>query len=200
MSDEAVPREGASALAARFTQRVLSDPRGTLQDAGAYLRARMDLASCSRLGARPRLYGRCDVYGGEGIEIGDRLHMVGRLVRCELATHAGGKLQIDERVFINYGTAISAHTRVQIGAGCAIGQYALILDCDFHTPGLADEGHGEPKPIVIEENVWLAARVTVLKGVTIGRGTVVAAGSVVSRSLPAGVIAGGMPAKVIRPI
>jgi acetyltransferase-like isoleucine patch superfamily enzyme len=200
MTDEAEASGGYRELATKLAARMLADPRGTLLDSGAFLRARIDLARCHRLGIKPRLYGRCWVEGGEGIEIGDRLHMIGRTVRCEIATHEGGKLLIGEKVFINYGTSISAHKLVQIGSGCAIGQYAIILDCDFHTPGLLDEGHGTPRPIVVEENVWLGARVTVLKGVTIGRGTVVAAGSVVTSSLPAGVLAGGVPAKVIKPL
>lgn len=198
-NDDAL-QEGAQGLAAKLLKRVLEDPRGTILDAGAYARARYYLSSVSRLGIRPRLYGRCAVEGGENIEIGDRLHMIGRTVRCELSTHHGGRLLIGEKVFINYGTNISAHQLVQIGAGCAIGQYAIMMDCDFHTPGLADEGHGTPKPIVLEENVWLGARVVVLKGVTIGSGTVVAAGSVVNKSLPPRVIAGGVPARVIRPV
>jgi acetyltransferase-like isoleucine patch superfamily enzyme len=200
MNDQGDAPAGAKEQAVRLLQRAMADPRGSLLNAGAFLRARVDLASCSRLGVRPRLYGRCWVEGGDRIEIGDRLHMIGRTVRCEIATHDGGRLLIGDKVFINYGTSISAHNLVQIGAGSAIGQYAIILDCDFHTPGLLDDGHGTPAPIVIEENVWLGARVTVLKGVTIGRGSVVAAGSVVNKSLPAGVIAGGVPAKVIRPI
>ena len=53
-------------------------------------------------------------------------------------------------------------------------------------------------PVVIEDNVWLGANVTVLKGVRIGRDSVVAAGSVVTRDLPAGVLAAGVPAKVIK--
>jgi acetyltransferase-like isoleucine patch superfamily enzyme len=192
--------EGPAGLATKLLKRALEDPRGTLLDAGAYARARYYLSGVARLGARPRLYGRCSVEGGGGIEIGDRLHMIGRIVRCDLSTHEGGKLLIGERVFINYGSSISAHALVQIGNGCAIGQYALMMDCDFHTPGLVDEGHGTPKPIVIGDNVWLGARVTVLKGVTIGNGTVVAAGSVVTTSLPEKVIAAGVPARVIRPV
>jgi acetyltransferase-like isoleucine patch superfamily enzyme len=59
-------------------------------------------------------------------------------------------------------------------------------------------GHGPSLPVVLEQGVWLGARVTVLKGVTIGRSSVVAAGSVVTRDIPPGVLAGGMPAKVLR--
>lgn len=53
-------------------------------------------------------------------------------------------------------------------------------------------------PVVIEDDVWFGANVTILKGVTIGRGSVVAAGSVVTKScLPYSII-GGVPAKIIK--
>ena len=52
--------------------------------------------------------------------------------------------------------------------------------------------------MVLGRNVWLGARVIVLPGVTIGDNTVVGAGSVVARNLPAGVLAAGVPARVVR--
>lgn len=54
------------------------------------------------------------------------------------------------------------------------------------------------KPVVIEDDVWIGANVTILKGITIGRGSVVAAGAVVTRSCPPYSIIGGVPAKLIR--
>jgi hypothetical protein len=54
--------------------------------------------------------------------------------------------------------------------------------------------------VTIKKGVWLGVNVTVLKGVSIGENTLVAAGSVVTRSLPPNVVAGGVPAKVIRNI
>ena len=54
------------------------------------------------------------------------------------------------------------------------------------------------QPVVIEEEVWCGANVTILKGVTIGRGSVVAAGAVVTKSCPPYSIIGGVPAKVLR--
>lgn len=53
-------------------------------------------------------------------------------------------------------------------------------------------------PVVIEDDVWCGANVTILKGVTIGRGSVVAAGAVVTRSFPPYSIIGGVPAKLIK--
>ena len=55
-----------------------------------------------------------------------------------------------------------------------------------------------PAAVVIEDDVWLGLNVVVLKGVTIGRGSVIGANSLVTRSIPAGVVAAGSPAKVIR--
>ena len=56
------------------------------------------------------------------------------------------------------------------------------------------------KPITIGDNCWLAGNVTVCGGVTIGNGCVIGAGSVVTRDIPDGVLAAGVPCKVIRPI
>jgi maltose O-acetyltransferase len=123
--------------------------------------------------------------------------MIGGTVRCEFTSHAGGRIEIGNQVFMNYGTSISAHTLVRIGDRCQIGQYAILLDCDYHNPQ-HDGGHGASAPIVLEDGVWLAARVTVLNGVTIGRGSIIAAGGVVTRDVPPGVIAGGVPARVLR--
>jgi maltose O-acetyltransferase len=123
--------------------------------------------------------------------------MMGQTVRCELTTHAGGRIEIGDRVFINYGTSISAHSLVRIGDRCQIGQYTILLDCDYHNPQ-HDGGHGSSAPIVLEDSVWLAARTTVLNGVTIGRGSIIAAGAVVTKDVPPGVIAGGVPAQILR--
>lgn len=56
---------------------------------------------------------------------------------------------------------------------------------------------GDDADIIIEDDVWVGANVTILKGVTIGRGSVLAAGAVVTKSTPPYSIAGGVPARVI---
>ncbi|MBR4967709.1 MAG: acyltransferase [Bacteroidaceae bacterium] len=60
------------------------------------------------------------------------------------------------------------------------------------------KGPEEDLPVVIEDDVWVGANVTILKGVTIGRGSVIAAGAVVNKSTPPYSISGGIPAKTIR--
>ena len=92
--------------------------------------------------------------------------------------------------------------RIAIGDGCQIGDLVTILDADFHeiNPETRNKSEGISNPVEIGSNVWLGSRVMVLKGVSIGDNSVIAAGSVVSKSIPANVIAGGIPARVMRSI
>jgi acetyltransferase-like isoleucine patch superfamily enzyme len=95
------------------------------------------------------------------------------------------------------GTVISCAMRITIGRNVRFGANTLINDTDWHTD---DPRAGQDAPINIGDNVWLGVNVTVLKGVTIGEGTLVGAGSLVTKSLPPGVVAAGVPARVIRRI
>ena len=74
-----------------------------------------------------------------------------------------------------------------------------IIDC-VGTPMFLykKKGPEEDLPVVIEDDVWVGANVTILKGVTIGRGSVIAAGGVINKSTPPYSISGGVPAKTIR--
>lgn len=68
------------------------------------------------------------------------------------------------------------------------------VNCRTHVQAASDA------PVTVKKGIWLGVNVTVVKGVTIGKNTLVAAGSMVTRSLPANVVAGGIPAKVLREI
>lgn len=63
---------------------------------------------------------------------------------------------------------------------------------------IVDKAHDYDQDVVIEEDVWAGANVTILKGVTIGRGCIIAAGAVVTKDMPPYSIVGGVPAKVIK--
>jgi acetyltransferase-like isoleucine patch superfamily enzyme len=118
-----------------------------------------------------------------------------------------GTVEIGRDVFINRGGYIAAHEAVHIGDGCLFGEYVTLHD-DDHVFGPSDEKDWESLPpgkrglatgpITIGRNVWLGAKVTITKNVTIGEGSVVAANSVVTRDLPAFCLAAGSPARVIR--
>ena len=112
----------------------------------------------------------------------------------------------ESNIFIGKATALSnnvtvmARKSVRIGANCLIGDCVQIVDSDFHgiSPTKRHSTSGESEEVVIGENVWLGSRVIVLKGANIGDGSIIGAGSVVVGEIPSGVIAGGVPAKVIR--
>lgn len=75
----------------------------------------------------------------------------------------------------------------------ARGTWIFTIEHDPHSDYHATK-HGD---VVIEEDVWVASRVTILPGVRIGRGSVIACGAVVTKDIPPMSIAGGIPAKVI---
>lgn len=102
---------------------------------------------------------------------------------------------------INYNCVILDTSPVHIGAGAFIAP-GVCLACAGHAldPDQRAEGIGTSRPITLEENVWIGANAVVCGGVTIGKGSVIGAGSVVNRDIPAGVVAAGVPCKVIRPI
>lgn len=96
--------------------------------------------------------------------------------------------------------AVAEHTSITIGRRVLVGTSVEIYDSDFHGLRVEDRGRSEPdwaRPVVIEDDVFIGANVRILKGVTIGQGSVVANGSVVVSSVPPGVVAAGVPARVI---
>ena len=91
-------------------------------------------------------------------------------------------------------------THIRIGKGCMFSDQVGLRTGDMHSIlDVKDKARINPaSSIEIEPGVWLCRGVTVLKGCTIGAGTVVGGYSIVTRSLPANVLAAGVPATVIR--
>ncbi len=167
-------------------------------DGRAVLRAQWHFRDAD-LGQRVRVWGRPAVSNFGRMRIADRVRLVSTIATTELVAGKNGVLDIGESAFINYGCSISASLLVKIGPHCNIGTHVIIMDSDFHRiePERRTESP-EPLPIILEENVWLGARVIVMRGVTIGAGSVIGAGSIVTKDIPARSVAVGMPAKVIR--
>lgn len=138
-------------------------------------------------GGRPRpkvfnkggslLVGSCQFYEGVRLEIG-----------------RGAVLKIGHGTYINRNTVVVAEERVEIGRECHISWDVVIMDSDLHPVRGAEMNN---RPVIIEDNVWVGCRCIILKGVTIGKGAIIAAGSVVTKSIPPGAVAGGVPARVL---
>ncbi|HZY78478.1 MAG TPA: acyltransferase [Cyclobacteriaceae bacterium] len=135
--------------------------------------------------------------GNEGEMIfGDEVRVWSVITQAKLFTAKGGKLIVGNNSRIN-GAHIDASTLIEIGSNVRISPYTVIMDSDFHD--IKDHfADGVSKPIKIEDNVWIATRATILKGVTVGKGSVVASGAVVTHDVPPNCVVGGIPAKVIR--
>ena len=114
-------------------------------------------------------------------------------------TDCGKNITIGKRVFINSGCRFQDQGGITIGNDCLIGHNAVFATLNH---GLApDERQNlHPAPIVLGNNVWLGANVTILPGVTIGDNAVIAAGAVMTKDVPENMIAGGVPAKLLRSI
>jgi acetyltransferase-like isoleucine patch superfamily enzyme len=176
-------------------------PGSYWENVEAVLRARWYLRNANYVGARVRVWGQPKIRNGGTIRIGNRTQLISHTWTLELSASSGATLDIGDRVFINYGSTLGATKLIRIGPRCAIGSHAIIIDNDFHTID-PERRYDVPAsaPIIIEENVWLGARVIVLRGVTIGAHSVIGAGSVVTRNIPPRSVAVGLPARVVKSI
>jgi acetyltransferase-like isoleucine patch superfamily enzyme len=114
-------------------------------------------------------------------------------------TDCGKNIHFGNNVFVNSGCRFQDQGGIWIGDNALIVHNAVLATLN-HNPDPQKRGNLFPSRIVIGNDVWLGANVTVLPGVTIGDGAIIAAGAVVTKDVPAGAVAGGVPAKVIKTI
>jgi acetyltransferase-like isoleucine patch superfamily enzyme len=131
---------------------------------------------------------------------GASFHCAGRvaLQRGIRVVVDGGRLTIGNNTNVNgLGTKILCAQAVTIGSDCTFSWDVQVLDNDFHA--MTVDGVRQPSvaPVVIGDRVWVGTRVVILKGVRIGDGAVIAAGAVVTKDVPPGAVAAGVPAKVV---
>lgn len=161
----------------------------------------LNLGKGCRFGGMPiiRRYPGSEIALGDGcVLVSDTRHnVVGVNHPCTFSTHnPHAMLKIGQKCGFS-GTTIGCALKVEIGDRVRCGANTIITDTDWHSDDPRTSG---PRPIVIEDDVWLGVNVTVLKGVRIGRGSIVGAGSVVAKSIPSGVMAAGVPARTRRKI
>jgi acetyltransferase-like isoleucine patch superfamily enzyme len=160
------------------------------------LSAKYYLRNCTRVGALTRTLGKPIINTKGEIIIGDNVALWSIFERTKLLVRRGASLKIGTDCRIN-GAHIGVSNSVIIGNSVRIAPYSLILDNDFHDLQNRRK-EGKNAPIIIGNNVWIATRATILKGVKIGDGAIVATGAVVTKDVPPYCVVAGVPAKVIK--
>jgi len=134
-----------------------------------------------------------------GANLGQKVKVYGRL---HVMFHAN--IAIGDRCTLNDGVTLGGRGGLTIGNDCRISNGACletgyITANEYHVDGETAWRKHFDQPIELGNNVWIGAGAKVLAGVTVGDNAVVAAGAVVTKDVPAGHIAMGIPA-VCRPI
>lgn len=114
---------------------------------------------------------------------------------CCYGTH----IRLGEGTYINFNCNFVDDGQIVIGKRVMFGP-AVTIATVGHPIDPSMREYMYTDPVTIEDDCWIGANVTICPGVTIGRGTTIGAGSVVTRSVPAGVVAVGNPCKVLREI
>jgi Hexapeptide repeat of succinyl-transferase len=142
------------------------------------------------------------------LTVGDDVRMISKYGLNAVGGHApvtlwigpDASLAIGNRAGLSHATIVCLR-KIDIGSDVLIGGGVRIFDSDFHAlPSASAFGRqAATLPVKIEDEAFIGAHATILKGVTIGRGAVIGAGSVVTSSVPAYEVWAGNPARCIRP-
>ncbi len=121
-------------------------------------------------------------------------------LRANAVIQTGGRLVLDGENTVSYGCVLHCAESVHLGYATIMGEYATIADSThFHTTPDDPVVHNVvTAPVEIGRNVFICPKVSVSRGVTVGAWSVIGPGSVVTKDIPAGVFASGIPAAVVR--
>ena len=129
---------------------------------------------------------------------------LGKGVYIEPPFHAnwgGAHCHFGDYVYVNFNVTCVDDTHIYVGENTMLGPNVVLATAGHPIlPELREKGYQYNMPIHIGKNCWLGAGVIVLPGVTIGDHSVIGAGSIVTRDIPANVVAVGNPCRVLRPI
>lgn len=134
----------------------------------------------------------------------EMLGAVGENCYIEPPFHAnwGGKnLFFGNNVYANFNLTVVDDVEIFVGNNVMFAPNVTLTTANHPiAPKLRAKGYQYCKKIVIKDNVWICSGVVILPGVTIGENSVIAAGSVVTKDIPANVVAMGVPCRVYRKI
>ena len=117
------------------------------------------------------------------------------------ANWGGANVTVGDNVYANFNLTLVDDGPITIGDNVMFGPNVVVTSAGHPVlPELRRRGAQYNLPVQIGDNVWIGSGVQIMPGVTIGENTVVGAGSVVTRDLPANVVALGVPCRVIREI
>ena len=118
-------------------------------------------------------------------------------LRCDYGTN----IRLGDRVYANFNLVVLDCATVTIGNDVLIGPNVGIYTATHPVdPGLRRDGLEFALPVTIEDGVWIGGHTAIGPGVRIGRNSVIGAGSVVTKDIPANVVAVGNPCRVMRPV
>jgi maltose O-acetyltransferase len=156
-----------------------------------YLRQADEVAADVRVVGRPRV--RND---GGRLVIGPRAVLRSIVAPVEITVGPGATMIFGRGVHLNSGSTFAAFSRVELGDRVEVAPHVTVYDTSFHS--LYERTKAPvPRPVIIEDDVWLGTKCTVLPGVRIGRGAVVMANTLVTRNVEPFTIVSGVPAQPV---
>jgi maltose O-acetyltransferase len=139
---------------------------------------------------------------GEGVQFGWKESPLFYTGYCHVEVSSPrAAIEVGDRTEFNNNLMLKCEgPGIRIGRDGLFGAHVEIFDSDFHDldPARRKSGTQSMAPVEIGDNVFVGMGVRILKGATIGSDSVIGAGSVVTGTIPAGVVAAGNPARVIR--
>ena len=128
---------------------------------------------------------------GSGASLGDYVQLIVQ----------GGKLTIEDNVFVGTGSIIVCREKIFIGQDTLIAEYVVIRDQDHSTETRPIRKSGfHISPIKIGRDVWIGCKATILRGANVGDHCVIGAHALVKSTIPNGMLAVGVPARVVKRI
>ena len=139
---------------------------------------------------------------GDGFISGGQIHICAntRISDGVILSAYGGRIFIDENVFVGPYCVLYGHGGLTIGRNTLIAAHTVIIPAEHGFSGSNELIRNQPlrkEGITIGDNVWIGCGVRILDGVVVGEGSVIGAGAVLTRSIENNSVAVGVPAKVI---